>query len=194
METVKALAEKEHGTGIKLADCNDKSAVCECCITEKLARKAFPTSTTRAAEKLDLIHTDVCGPMPTATPSGNKYVMTLVDDCSRYTVVTLLKKKSEVFQRIQDFVRLCETKYQRKPKMFRSDNGGEYIGNDVKVFLRREGIQWQLTAPYTPQQNGIAERRNPSLTEMARCKLTDAKLHNRYWGEAVLTATYLLNR
>src|SRR5712671_4563035 len=193
-EAVKQLVNNELAEGIKLNQRSEPAAVCESCIEGKMARQPFPSSMTKADRMLDLIYTDVCGPMQTQTPGKARYVMTLVDDYSRYTVVCLLKKKSEVFERIKDFVRLCETKYNRKPKKFRSDNGGEYIGHDVKDFLRRESIEWQLTVPFSPQQNGVAERKNRSLTEMARCMLQDAQLPNRFWGEAVLTATYLQNR
>jgi transposase InsO family protein len=108
---------------------------------------------------LDLIHTDICGQMQTDTPSGNRYFITLIDDHSRYAHVALLKKKSEAFDVLRNFVNMCKTKYGKKPKKFRSDRGGEYIGKNVKNFLRNEGIEWEFTAPYTPEQNGVAERK-----------------------------------
>lgn len=190
---IKSLVNKNLATGIKISDCGQMTT-CENCMEGKMARLPFPISTTRSKKVLDLIHTDLCGPMQTATPSGKKYILTLIDDFSRFCIVALLKNKSEVADHIRDFVRLCETKYKQKPRKFRSDRGGEYINKDIQVFLRKEGIEWEVTAPYTPQQNGVAERKNRTLTEMARTMLSDGNLHNQYWGEAVRTACYLQNR
>lgn len=78
--------------------------------------------------------------------------------------------------------------------MIRSDRGGEYIGSSMVELLNSEGIQTQLTAPYTPQQNCVAERKNRTLVEMARCMLLDAKLSTTFWAEAVNMANYFQNR
>jgi len=85
-------------------------------------------------------------------------------------------------------------RFGRKPIALRTDNGREYVTSELTNFLKKEGIQHQLTVPYTPQQNGVAERKNRTLTEAAKCMLLDADLDNRFWGEAVLTAVYLQNR
>ena len=168
--------------------------VCECCIQAKLTRKPLPKkSESRSREVLELVHTDVCGPMQTATPGGNKYFMTMIDDCSKYTVVYLLKNKSEVPDRIKQYVKFVQTKFKKTPKVIRSDRGGEYVNEALTRFFRSEGITPQLTVPYTPQQNGVAERKNRYLTEMTRSMLIDAQLPNKYWGEAMNTANYLQN-
>ncbi|KAG5862711.1 hypothetical protein JTB14_014974 [Gonioctena quinquepunctata] len=82
-----------------------------------------------------------------------------------------------------------------EPKKFRLDRGAEFVNKDLKEFFKNEGIELQLPAPYSPQQNGIAEKKNRSLTAMvARCMLFDENLGNEYWGEAVSTANYMPNR
>lgn len=168
--------------------------VCECCIAAKMTRKPFPKqSESRSSEVLELIHTDVCGPMQTATPGGNRYFMTMIDDYSKYTVLYLLKNKSDVAAKIKEYVKFVQTKFERTPKVIRSDRGGEYVNEELKKFLQSEGIKAQLTAPFTPQQNGCSERKNRYLVEMTRSMLIDSKLPNKYWGEAVNTANYLQN-
>lgn len=123
--------------------------------------------------------------MKTTTPSGNRYVMHLIDDYSRFTVTYLLKQKSEATEIIKEYVRWTETLFGRKVRVIRSDGGGEFNNNELKAFYRAEGIKPQFTAPYSPQQNGVAERKNRSITEMATCMLIDAGMEKRYWGEAV---------
>lgn len=192
-EAIKRLVKEELATGIKISNCSDKIA-CEHCIKGKLAQLKFPVSKHREKEPMRLVHSDLCGPMQTATPSGNRYFLTLIDDYSRFTVVRLLKSKDEVPDAIKDYIAVMSTRFGKKPMILRTDNGKEYMSLEMSDYLRKEGIQHQLTVVYTPQQNGVAERRNRSLTESAKCMLLDAGLDNRFWGEAVLTATYLQNR
>lgn len=111
-----------------------------------------------------------------------------------FTVTYLLRNKSEAAQNLKDYVRWTANIFGRKPKVIRSDGGGEFDNGELRRFYKEEGIKPQFTTPYTPQQNGVAERKNRSITEMATCMLLDAGLDKRYWGEAVLTATYLQNR
>lgn len=171
-----------------------QSLVCESCIQAKMTRKPVPKkSDSRSTNVLDLIHTDVCGPMQTTTPGGNKYFMTVIDDYSRYTMVYLLKNKAEVMPRLTEYVKYVQTKFGRTPKKIRSDRGGEYTSDNLRNFLKGEGIKMELTVPYTPEQNGCAERKNRYLVEMVRCMLTDSGLPNKYWGEAIMTANHMQN-
>ena len=88
---------------------------------------------------------------------------------------------------------LVKNKFGRYPHIIRSDNGGEYCSKDVKRYLEMKGVKAQYTVPYSPQQNGVAERKNRSLVEMARCLITDANISKEFWGEAIMTANYLQN-
>lgn len=130
---------------------------------------------------MDLVHTDVCGPMQTATPSGKRYIVTFIDDFSSFTIIGLLAHKSEVENAIQNFVEFCETKFHRKPKIVRSDRGGEYTGKRLEDYFAVNGIQSQLTAAYSPQQNGKAEKKNRTLIEMARCMLIETAIGGKNW-------------
>jgi transposase InsO family protein len=179
---------------ITINSCN-MNEFCEICPQGKMTRMTFSSrNEIKTREILDLIHSDVCGPMQTNSVSGKKYLLTFIDDFSRYAVIYFLREKSEVLEKFKEFVQFVKTKFNKTPKIIRSDRGGEYCGHQFKNFLKEEGIQQQLTAPYSPQQNGIAERKNRTLMEMARCMLIESKLQKSLWAEAVNTANYIQNR
>lgn len=191
-EAIKDMCSKNMVDGIKIDDCGIKQQ-CEVCLKAKLTRLPFPKqSLSKSSKVLDLVHTDVCGPMQTTSPSGKRYILTFIDDFSRFTMIYLLREKSEVKEKFKEYVAMVKNKFSCKPKILRSDRGGEYFG--AAEYIRSEGIQIQYTAPYTPEQNGVAERKNRTLVEMARCMLVDAGLPYMFWAEAVNMANYLQNR
>lgn len=148
-EAVRDLVTKNLATGIKMEDCGCR-VVCECCLEGKLTRLPFSKKSKRKSKQpLDLIHTDVCGPMRTVTPGGCRYFLILIDDFTRFTVVYFLKKKSEVPQRVQEYVQFVKTEFGRTPKIIRSDHGGEYQSATLDSFCRAEGIRQQFTTAYT---------------------------------------------
>jgi transposase InsO family protein len=114
-------------------------------------RLSFPSSDSRSTGVLDLIHTDVCGPMSRVSLGGCEYYVTFIDDHSRKTWIYFLKTKSEVFKRFQEFKALVENQTGRKIKVLRSDNGGEYTSTEFADFCTQQGIRRQLTVPYNPQ-------------------------------------------
>lgn len=194
VEAIKLMIKEHANDKVVLSECRIKE-VCDTCLKGKMSRTPFPDkSSSVSSAPLDLIHTDICGPMQTSTRSGKRYVLTFIDDYSRYTVVYLLSNKSEVEEKVQQYVSLVENVFGRKPKKIRSDRGGEYISNKYVNNLEKQGIQLQYTAAYSPQQNGVAERKNRYLVEMARCMLSDANMGNIFWGEAIMTANYMQNR
>ncbi|KAG2870398.1 hypothetical protein PC114_g27393 [Phytophthora cactorum] len=152
------------------------------------------SSPNRAKQVLEVIHSDVCGPMQTSTFSGKRYFVTFTDDKSHFCVVYLLRNKSEVADKFAEFVAMAETQTGKRVKTLRSDNGGEYTSGAMAKFCKDRGIEQKFTPPYTPQLNGVAERMNRTLVECARCMLEHAGLSKSYWGEAVMTATFLRNR
>jgi transposase InsO family protein len=119
--------------------------------------------------------------------------MTCVDEFTRKIWIYLLKEKSEVFTIFKKFCALAERQCGNHLKILRTDGGGEYNSNDFKLFCEEKGIIHEVTAPYTPQHNGLAERRNRTLLNMARCMLKSKELPKKLWGEAVNTAAYVLN-
>lgn len=179
-ESIIGLESKLLATGIKVQDCTIREQ-CEFCLQGKMARKPFTKeSSSKSNAILDLIHTDVCGPIETVTPGNNRFILTIIDDFSRYCTIRLMKHKSEVTGLIKEFVKYAKTQFGKTPKMIRSDQGREYVNNDLRNYLRSEGIKIQYTVKYTPEQNGVAERKNRTLVEMSRCMLIDAGLPKKY--------------
>ena len=89
---------------------------------------------------------------------------------------------------------MVENESGKKIKTSRLDNGGEFVNNELEAFLSKHGIQHQKTVPYTPEQNGVVERKNRTLVEMDRCMLYSKGLHKKIWAEAISCATFILNR
>lgn len=187
------LLKQGMATGISYD--NSTHQQCIACIEGKQTRLPFPKkSFNRATDILGLVHTDLCGPMPCSSMSGSKYFLTFIDDHSRKTFVYFLKQKGDVFEKFKEWKALVENQTNKKLKVIRSDNGGEYVNSKFQNFLRQNGIRHETTVPHTPQQNGVAERANRSIMEKTRCMLREAGLGNKYWAEAVNTAVYLKNR
>ncbi|KAG7564160.1 Integrase catalytic core [Arabidopsis suecica] len=193
LETMKTMVRRELVTGISHVDFEKK--ICGSCLLGKQTRQVFPQATMyRATKALELIHRDLCGPITPNTVAGNKFVFVLIDDYSRYMWTVLLKEKSETFGKFKKFKSIVEQETGEKIQTFRTDRGGEFVSKEFNDFCLESGIRRHLTAPYTPQQNGVVERRNMTLMEMTRSILKHMKVPNWLWGEAVRHSTYLLNR
>lgn len=149
---------------------------CQICVNGKQTRLPFKHTGSRAKEKLELIHSDVCGPLEVNSLGGARYFLTLIDDYSHKVFIYMLKTKDEVTECFKDFKNFVENQTERKIKILRSDNGGEYLSTSLMSYLKKAGIQHQLTAAYTPEQNGIAERMNRTIIEKVRCMLFDSNL------------------
>lgn len=180
--------------GIKFTDGGEEIRSCQICMEGKQTRLPFGHSENRAENVLDLIHSDLAGPMETLSIGGARYFLSFIDDHSRKMFIYFLKSKSEVLSKFREFKAYVEVQTERKIKAIRTDNGSEYCNNEFEYFLRKSGIHHQKSNTYTPQQNGIAERANRTLVERAKCMIFDAKLDKSYWAEAVNMATYVVNR
>jgi transposase InsO family protein len=168
---------------------------CLSCFKGKQTRLPFvSTGKSRAKDILELVHSDVCGPMPVESWGGSRYFVMFIDDKSRKTFVYLIKHKSEVKDKFREFKALVEKQTGKSIKAIRTDNGLEYVCNDLQCFFKENGIRHQLTVEYNPEMNGVSERANRTIVEKARSMLQDAGLSSKYWGEAVNTAVYLKNR
>ena len=173
----------------------DKMKFCEACVQGKMHRLPHhPLKEIKSKEKLQLVHTDVCGPMQTQSFGGSVYFITFTDDYSRYCKTYFLKKKSEALQKFKDFKVAVEKELGMNVKALRADRGSEYLSDEFKHYLKECGIRSESTAAYSPQQNGVSERLNRTLVEAARSMLSYSGLSYAYWAEAVATATYLRNR
>ncbi|KAI5328021.1 hypothetical protein L3X38_027417 [Prunus dulcis] len=178
-----------------LPDFSEKEGVCEGCVYGKSHREPFENEKPwRAKNPLELIHTDVCGPMQNESIGGNKYFITFIDDYSRMCWVYFLRNKSSVISVFKKFKVFVELQIGFNLKKLRSDRGGEYTSHEFLEYCSDLGMERQLTIAYSPQQNGIAERRNITICEMARSMMTEKKISVKFWAEAVGTAVYLQNR
>lgn len=171
------------------------SDVCESCQLGKQHRLPFPKlATWRASEKLQLIHSDICGPMKTPSLNGSKYFNLFIDDLTRMTWVYFLKQKLEVFAIFKKFKAFCETQKGCLLRTLRTDNGKEYTSSEFQLFCDDMGVEHHLTVTYSPQQNGVSERKNRYVLEMARRMIFEKNLPKSFWAEAVNTSIYLQNR
>ncbi|GJX45308.1 retrovirus-related pol polyprotein from transposon TNT 1-94, partial [Tanacetum coccineum] len=147
----------------------DSKYKCETCVEAKLTRTSFK-SVKRTTEPLDMIHTDICDLKSLPTKGGNKYFITFIDDCTKYCYVYLLKSKDEAIDKFVLYKTEVENQLGKKIKVVRSDRGGEYVAPFAEL-CAKHGIRHEFTAPYSPQQNGIAERKNRTLKEMVTAML-----------------------
>ena len=125
---------------------------------------------------LELVHLDVCGPLSIQARGGYEYFITFNDDYSRFGYVYLMKWKSEAFEKFKEFKAEVENQLGKSIKAIRSDHGGEYLLGDFKDYLIENGIVSQMTTPGTPQQNGVAEKRNMTLLEMVKSMMNYSTL------------------
>lgn len=172
---------------------NPNDLKCVTCCEGKQSRKPFLSSERKTKNLLELIHTDVCGPLTPQSIGGAKYFITFVDDYSRKVFVYVMKKKSEALQKFVHFKNFVEKQIDTSIKTLRSDGGKEYDNNALENFCAEHGIKYEKTAPYSPQQNGVSERMNRTIVEKVRCMLYDAKMSKGFWAEALLAAIDIIN-
>jgi transposase InsO family protein len=193
MLALRKMAREELVRGLPSIEQVDQ--LCEACLAGKQRRTAFPDQTQwRADRALELVHGDLCGPVTPATPSRNTYFLLLVDDRSRFMWLTLLRSKDRAAAAIKEFQARVEAESGCKLLALQTDRGGEFTSKEFMEYCAADGVHRQLTAPYSPQQNGVVERRNAMVAGTARCLLKAKGLPAWFWGEAVNTAVYLLNR
>ena len=207
VKNLKLLHDQKLVDGMKLNNSEDMK-FCEGCVKGKQKRNSFPKGqATRATELLEIVHSDVCGPMQTTSLGGNRYFVTFIDDKSRYTAIYFMKSKDQVLEKFREYEAMATTvsgnkiktmtasdSTDKKIKNLRSDNRGEYSSKEFDDFLTSKGIKKQRSVPRTPEQNGVAERMNRTIQETARSMLHGAGLSDDFWGEAVATAVVLRNR
>lgn len=172
-----------------------KDRLCDACQKGKQTKSSFKqknvVSTTRP---LQLIHMDLFGPSRTRSFGGNVYALVIVDDFSRYSWTLFLAQKSDAFKAFKKYAKQVQNEKSMKIVSIRSDHGGEFQNALFEEFCEEHGITHYFSAPRTPQQNGVAERKNRSLIELARTMLSDSSLPKYFWADAVSTACYVTNR
>ncbi|GFS58253.1 retrovirus-related Pol polyprotein from transposon TNT 1-94 [Trichonephila clavipes] len=168
------------------------------CIPCKLAkskRVSFKkTGAVRSKRPLELLHMDLCGPMPTESQGGNKYFLSIIDDYSRKVTVFPIRNKSDVFHTFIRFQKRAERFLSKKVITVRADGGLEFCNKDMDNFLTELGIKHEATNSYTPEMNGVAERFNLTSLDGIKTLLNSSEVPHKFWGEALLCFTYAWNR
>ena len=176
-------------TGMNLQGNGDLSP-CNGCAKGKHHHAPFPhTASNRAEKTIERLHMDLQGPFD-ASIQGYIYTICIVDDYSRKGWQEFLRHKDDAATFIKTLIQRLETFTGRRVKSIRSDRGGKFIGEKLKPYLREKGITHKLTAPYTPQQSGVAEQFNQTTHKSALTMLTDAELSKGFWPEAHEYANY----
>ena len=161
-QSVKKLIMKGMVRGVTMQK-NEMTKIpdnCPCCIRGKMKQNPFPKGAKHANGILDLVHSDLWGKAPVMSQGGKYYLMTFTDDKSRYSWDYYLHFKNEAFMAFKHWLAEVERQTGRKLKVFRSDNGGEYVSKEWELFLKDHSIIHQTTVPRTPQQDGVSERLN----------------------------------
>ena len=177
---------------------SDSLMSCSACKIGKSTQKPHIKSISRdwVTEPLQVVTTDLMGPISPAALGNSTYLAKFTDVYSRFSVVYFRKNKSSssVLDSFIKFERYLAIPFGRRVQYLRSDQGTEYTNRNFKEYCKRTGVIQQFTAPYTPQQNGISERGGRTLMDMTRCFLTETGLPKRLWGELASTAVFLKNR
>ena len=149
---------------------------CENCVYGKQNQVSFPFGGKRMKQMLELVHSNVFGPVKVPSLGKSMYYVSFIDDFSSNTHIYFLKKKSEAFDRFKEFKALVENQIEKKIKVLRTNNSGEFCSKEFEEFYKKCGIEWQKATPYTHEQNGVVERMNKTLMERARSMLSGAEL------------------
>jgi hypothetical protein len=170
-------------------------SMCKLCQVGKLTRTPFKSrSFTSTKKPLQLVHMDLCGPLRQEGTRRENYFMLIIDDFSRLTWVSFLKEKAEAFEKFKIFKALIENQTGKRLKEVRSDRGGEFMSSDFKEFCDKHGIKREYTIPRTPQQNGVVERQNRTMQQMARSMMNEKNIGQTYWVEVIHTTIHVLNK
>ena len=159
-----------------------KSEICE---LAKSHRVPYPLRNNRCDFPFSLIHTDIWGPSRVTGMSGTRWFISFIDDCTRVTWIYLMREKSDAIGISQKFYKMISVQFDAKVKVIRSNNGGEYFSGSLNMFLMDNGIIHESSCTDTPEQNGVAERKNRHLLEVARSLLFARNVPKIQWANAV---------
>jgi transposase InsO family protein len=194
MKNLHKLLKREHILGLTNVHF-ERDRVCSACQAGKQVGVHHPHKNIMMMDRpLELLHMDLFGPIAYISIDGSKYCLVIVDDYSRFTWVFFLQEKSQTQDTLKGFLRWAQNEFGLRIKKIRSDNGTEFNNSQIEGFLEEEGIKHEFSSPYTPQQNGVVERKNRTLLDMARTMLDEYKTPDRFWAEAINTACYSINR
>ncbi|GJR63735.1 putative ribonuclease H-like domain-containing protein [Tanacetum coccineum] len=162
---------------------------------EKQHKASYKAKLVNSISKpLHMLHMDLFGPTNVKSLMKKSYCLVVTDDFSRFSWVFFLATKDETSGILKTFITEIENQLDHKVKVIRCDNGTEFKNSVMNQFCEMKRIKREFSVDRTPQQNGVAERRNKTMIEAARTMLVDSKLPTTFWAEAVNTACYVLNR
>ena len=194
MSTLKKLLKKDLVVGLKDITF-EKDKPCSACQAGKQVANTHPTKAyVSTSRPLELLHMDLFGPTTYVSLGGNLYCLVVVDDFSRYTWVFFLQDKTEVANTFKKFAKKAQNLYESNLVKIRSDNGREFDNTNIEEYCDEVGIKHEFSSTYTPQQNGVVERKNRTLITLARTMLDEYGTHEKFWAEAINTACYASNR
>jgi transposase InsO family protein len=159
-----------------------KGSKCQSYVQSKQPQKPHKAAEDRHLAPLELIHSDLCQMNGMLTEGGKRYFMTMIDDASRYCYVYLLKTKDGSLNCFKTYKAKVENQLKKKIKCFRSDRDGEYFSNEFDLFCAEHGIIHERTPSYSPQLNGVAKKKNRTLTDLVNSMLKIAELSKAWWG------------
>nr|GEV21415.1 ribonuclease H-like domain-containing protein [Tanacetum cinerariifolium] len=172
-----------------------KDKPCSSCEKGKHHRARFKIKQTSSIKKcLHLLHMNLFRHVTPRSINHEKYILVIVDEYSRYTWVYFLMKKSQAPETIMSFIKRVENQNDIKVKQLRTNNGTKFRNSTLFNFCDKKGISQKFSSPYTPEQNGVAERKNKTLIEATRTMLSGSGFSKQYWTEAIATACYTQNR
>jgi transposase InsO family protein len=173
----------------------EKDKPCGACQAGKQVRNAHPSKSEMSTSKaFELLHMNLFGPTTYTSIGGNKYGFVIVDDYTRYTWVFFLFDKSDVYDLFKSFVKRVHNEFETTIKKIRSDNGSEFKNTRIEDLCDDLGIGHQFSLTYTPQFNGVVERKNRTLIDMARSMLSEYNVSHLFWSEAINTTCHCSNR
>jgi transposase InsO family protein len=194
MKNLHKLLKGEHILGLTNVYF-EKDRVCSACQAGKKVGAHHPHKNIMTTDRpLELLHMDLYSPIAYISIDGSKYCLVIVDDYSRFTWVFFLQEKSQTQETLKGFLRWTQNEFSLRIKKIRSDNGTEFKNSQIEGFLEDEGIKHEFSSPYTPQQNGVVERKNRTLLDMTRTMFHEYKTLDQFWAEAINTAYYSINR
>ncbi|CAI7735268.1 unnamed protein product [Closterium sp. NIES-54] len=188
VDPIKSSAKHKVATGLDITPSIGADPPCVSCVGGKLARHTFPDKGSDAEEALAAVHIDLCGPFRVAAKDGSLFFLLLKDRHTRFVWMMLVTKKSDVLREFQKWLVLVERQAKKSVLMLRSDQGGEFLGKEFTDFVDSKGIVHNLTCPYTPQQNGMAEREMSTAVESVRTMLLHMGVQHHWWHLALRQA------
>ncbi|WVZ71103.1 LOW QUALITY PROTEIN: hypothetical protein U9M48_019724 [Paspalum notatum var. saurae] len=194
MSTLKKVMKKELIRGLKDITF-EKDKLCSACQAGKQVANTHPSKTFMSTSRpLELLHMYLFGPTTYTSIGGNNYGFVIVDDFSRYTWVYFLEDKTEVAHVFSKFAKRAQNEFNTSIMKIRSDNGREFDDTNIEEYCDEVGIKHEFSATYTPQQNGVVERKNRTLITLARSMLDEYGTYEKFWAEAINTTCYASNR